>query len=124
MSNLRCRGIIAAVKAAQKQQLAELNQALKDQTDDLIVAKIKELNKGKKSSANNYVLNNALSPEEKRQLYISKHTQAARAPPPAGAWAQQPAAQPKASLQVFLPTCAETNVKIRNHLCRMCMMKE
>jgi hypothetical protein len=104
------RGIIAAVKAAQKAQISELNQALKDQTDDLIVAKIKELQKGKKKSSENFMLNNALSPQEKKQLYYSKHpvavAQAPAAPRQAwgqkSAWGPQTAAPqpPKGSLQV------------------------
>ncbi len=105
------RGIIAAVKAAQKAQISELNQALKDQTDDLIVAKIKELQKGKKKSSDKFMLDNALSPQEKKQLYYSKHPVAAAQAQPAasqawgqkGGWGQQAAAAPqppKGSLQV------------------------
>eukprot|EP00287_Rhodomonas_sp_CCMP768_P015591 CAMPEP_0196758566 /NCGR_PEP_ID=MMETSP1091-20130531/104252_1 /TAXON_ID=302021 /ORGANISM="Rhodomonas sp., Strain CCMP768" /LENGTH=522 /DNA_ID=CAMNT_0042107393 /DNA_START=76 /DNA_END=1641 /DNA_ORIENTATION=+ len=66
---LTTRGLIAAVQKAEQSQMKELNTGLKDQTDDLIIAKINQL-KGHSKAANTqtYVLSNALNKQEQSEL--------------------------------------------------------
>ena len=62
---LTTRGLIAAVHEVQQHQEKELDASLKDQTDDLIVAKINQLRGGRRRESSNtqhYILNNALTP--------------------------------------------------------------
>ena len=74
------RGLVAAVEKAQKKQQAELSDDLRDQTDDLIIAKINQLRSKKSANTQQYVLQNSLSGVEKKALAARK---AGRASPSA-----------------------------------------
>lgn len=80
---LTTKGIIAAVKAAEANQIKQLNEGLKQQTDDLIVAKIKQL-QHTGAKANSFALNNALTDVEKKELSL-KNGQQAKGPAPSSA---------------------------------------
>jgi len=67
---LTTRGLVAAVQEVQRHQEKQLDSSLKDQTDDLIIAKINQLRGGKarQTSTQNYVLKNALTKGEQATL--------------------------------------------------------
>ena len=71
---LTTRGLVAAVKEVQQYQEKQLDSSLKDQTDDLIIAKINQLRgaKAHQSSTQSYVLKNALTPGEQATLSNKK----------------------------------------------------
>ena len=67
-------------------QIKKLGEGLEHQTDDLIVAKIKELKGsgiGSGVGSSSYVLNNALTPGERKELAAAKqHSQVHTRPRP------------------------------------------
>ena len=67
-------------------QIKKLGEGLEHQTDDLIVAKIKELKGsgiGSGVGSSSYVLNNALTPGERKELAAAKQRKQVRTSPTA-----------------------------------------
>ncbi|KAJ1478379.1 hypothetical protein T484DRAFT_1817791 [Baffinella frigidus] len=62
------RSLVAAVEKAQAKQEAELSSGLRDQTDDLIIAKINQLRSKKAPDTQQYVMSNSLTGVEKKAL--------------------------------------------------------
>lgn len=69
---LTTRGLVAAVQEVEAHQAKQLDTSLKDQTDDLIIAKINQLRGGSHKSTQSYVLNNALTKGVHIYMYMSE----------------------------------------------------
>ncbi|EKX43255.1 hypothetical protein GUITHDRAFT_110671 [Guillardia theta CCMP2712] len=69
---IKTRDLVRAVEEREKEEEKAMGKELQDQTDDLIVASIKKQQAKRGGSTEDYVLQNALSPVEKKELARKK----------------------------------------------------